>query len=143
MRNCVFLALIILCAAACGPIVPATTPPQLNHTPGAPVIVTWDTYTASEFSAHYPSGWTVITSPAFSTTWVVFTSPDEQAVIVLALDPNDTQVMPPQESDRSLQRESVEIPLNDGRTLTAVLAAPSDKGQVFRPVFEQMIASVQ
>lgn len=139
----IILLLVVLLIGACGSIVPATTPPQLDDTPGPPVVVTWDTYTAVEFSVQYPPDWTVVTSPAFSPTWVVFTSPDQQAVIVLALNPDDTQVTPPVAAESPLQREEVTVTLADETMLTAALIAPSGEWEGLLSNFTRLIETIE
>lgn len=128
-----------LVLSACTALAPAQTPPQLDNTPGPPVVVTWNTYAAPEFSTFYPAGWTVITSPATSQRWVVFISPDEQAVMVLALNRDDTQVTPPVQGDSAPRRAERTVVLSGGQTLHAALIAPPENWDSLWQLFERMV----
>ena len=50
-KTLIYLYYSLLCVVmgACAPLVPATTPPQLAHTPGAFVVVTDKTFDAGMF----------------------------------------------------------------------------------------------
>lgn len=87
MRLCwIFLLLV-----GCGPIVPATTPPQLANTPGASIRITSDRVQTESFSVRYPDGWRVVKiSPAVAPLRLVFVAPDDAQIIELgttSLDP--------------------------------------------------------
>ena len=74
-----------LLMSACQPLVPATTPPQLQHTPGAFVSLTADSYDAGVFRVRYPEGWRVVkTNIAAAPMAVVFVSPDDTLTIQLS-----------------------------------------------------------
>ena len=53
-----FFALIFL--AGCGALPPADTPPQLAHTPGAPIVVSESRIDAGIFQLAYPPDWRVV-----------------------------------------------------------------------------------
>jgi hypothetical protein len=134
----------ILLLAGCGQLVPAITPAQLSYTPGPPVVITDDTYESSLFRLRYPRGWRAITSAAFSEPWVVFASPDEKALIVVAVNPDDTQISPGAASENDeLQRAERTIPLEDNSHLTAALVAPRDSWDSHIAAFERVVESVR
>jgi hypothetical protein len=64
-------------------------PPQLSHTPGAPVRFANGVYDAGVFTVRPPEGWRVITSPAASAPFVIFAAPDNCALILVAVEPMD------------------------------------------------------
>lgn len=131
---------VILCA--CGPIVPADVPAQLNATPGPPVIITDSVYISTHFATRYPGNWQVITSPAFSQTWVVFAT--DEAVIGLALDRDDIAQITPQ-VDHELRRESQVISFESGsdrQVIYALLVAPSADWERYQEIFRQVIESI-
>ncbi len=81
----IFLSLVL---GACAPIVPATTPPQLEHTPGAFVVVTDETFDAGTFRVDYPQSWRVVKTSIASTPLiqVVFVTPDESSITLTQLE---------------------------------------------------------
>ena len=132
----------MLALSACGALAPAHPPPHLVYTPGPPVVVGDSVYEGGAFAVRYPRGWRVITAAAFSTPWVVFTTSDETALIVLALDPQDTQVVPANTPPDDLRRLERIIALENDSSLLAVLIAPRQQWNDFLPVFNHMVASV-
>lgn len=135
-RRCI--TLFVLLVSGC---VPAITPPQLAHTPGAPVIVTANRYDAGAFSAVYPDGWRVITSPAGAAPSVIFASPDNCALIVLGVEPVDVPTLPAC-TDTDFMTETREIDAGNTR-LYAGITAPADQWGTVRGVFEAVEESVR
>lgn len=134
---------LLLLAAACGQLVPVETPPQLEYTPGPPVVVTRNTYDAGPFFVEYPVGWRVITPAAFSIPWVVFMTDDQTALVVLALDPDDTDVAPPNTREDALYRVHETVVLNERLSIHALLAIPRTQQEGYIPVFEQILVSLK
>ncbi|MEM9951903.1 MAG: hypothetical protein AAF846_09900 [Chloroflexota bacterium] len=64
-------------------MIPATTPPQLQHTPGAPLTITDNQIDADWFRLTYPDGWRVVTNIAIEPVALVLVSPDDALVIRL------------------------------------------------------------
>jgi hypothetical protein len=139
----------VMLLAACGPIVPARTPPQLAHTPGPAVIVTETEYRGELFQARYPPGWQVVTSAAFSDVWVIFISPDETAVIVLATDPEDAEITPPAAPERIRRvEETIELGNGSGHDpddfeVIAVLVAPQETWEAHHVAFQRVLATIE
>lgn len=77
--SCFSLFLILF--AACQSLVPAQSPPQLSHTPGAPISITDNQIDAGWFTLDYPDGWRVVTSIALEPLELVLVSPDDAMVI--------------------------------------------------------------
>jgi len=74
--------------SACAPLIPATTPPQLQHTPGAFVSLDDEIFDAGVFQVDYPDGWRVVKiSVAAAPLQVVFVSPDESMTLTLSQAP--------------------------------------------------------
>lgn len=80
MRTLIFI--IVIFSTACAPLVPATTPPQLEHTPGAFVVVTDSTFDGGNFIVDYPASWRVVKSSIAEadTIQVVFVASDENTI---------------------------------------------------------------
>ena len=68
-------------ATACQSIVPASVPPQLSHTPGAPLVITENRIEAEWFSLAYPDGWRVVTNIAEEPLRLILISPDDELLI--------------------------------------------------------------
>lgn len=135
-----------LCAliglSACAAIAPANTPPHLDYTPGPAIVITDQTYNAGPFFLRYPQGWRVITAAAFSTPWVVLTTPDETTLIALALDRQDTRVVPANTPEGDLRRQVRVLSLDSDQLLYAALVAPRNEWETYTPVFDRVIATV-
>jgi hypothetical protein len=144
VRNTTKISLlcIMMLLSACAALAPTNTPPHLDYTPGPPVVITDQTYDAGPFSLRYPPGWRVITAAAFSTPWVVLITPDETALIVLALDEQDTEVVPANTAASDLRRLDQVLPLSTGQSLYAVLIAPQSEWQTFMPIFDRVTTSI-
>ena len=143
-RNSTKILIMSLMAAlsGCAAIAPAHPPPHLDYTPGPPIVITDQTYDAGPFSLRYPPGWRVITAAAFSTPWVVLTTPDETALIVLALDKQDTEVIPANTPEDERRRLDQVLTLGTDQPLYAVLIAPQSEWERYLPIFDHVTASV-
>lgn len=130
-------ALIVMMVSGC---VPAITPAPLAHTPGAPVVVTENRYNAGVFSAMYPDGWRVITSPAGAMPSVIFASPDGCALIVLGVEPVDVPA-PSACADGAYRTEMREIEAANGRVYAGMSAPDAQWDEAMR-VFEAVVESV-
>lgn len=132
-----YLQISIFCflLSACVPIVPATTPPQLKHTPGAVVVVTDGTVDAGVFRVDYPQSWRVVKTSIAATPLmqVVFVAPDESTITV-------TQT---ESVSESIGDDEQFITLDNG-TIIQVLVMPSDDVEDnFSALAEQLIASIR
>jgi hypothetical protein len=74
----------LLLLAGC---VPATPPPHLANTPGAPVIVDGDRVITSAFRVRAPAGWRIILGAASAPPSVTFVAPDNCALIAVSAAP--------------------------------------------------------
>lgn len=74
----VFWLSAISALAACAPLVPATVPPHIKHTPGASVVVTDKRFDAGIFRLEYPRAWSVVKTSmaAADHIHVYFLAPD-------------------------------------------------------------------
>lgn len=126
----------LLSLAGC---VPAHTPPQLAATPGAAVIVSAQTYQTEAFSARYPAGWRVITSPSGEPPFVTFAAPDGCTVILLALEWRPAPE--PAGCNGTVWREASET-VGDAPAVYAALRAPADRWGEAETAFASVVASV-
>lgn len=85
---------IFVALAACAPLVPATVPPHIKNTPGAPVVVTDKLFDAGGFRLEFPRAWTVvITSQAYyGRIHVNFVAPDGGTVFIQQVDAIDASI---------------------------------------------------
>ena len=75
-----FLSVLI---SACQSIVPATSPAQLEHTPGIALTITDNQIDTGWFSLDYPDGWRVITNEAVTQLRLILVSPDDEMLIYI------------------------------------------------------------
>jgi hypothetical protein len=131
------LALLLL-LAGCAPLVPAQTPPQLEHTPGAFVVIDMQTYDAAAFQVDYPGGWKVVKlNEAGAPDRVAFVAPDESAVIEIAA--GVVGATSPAEGQRLITRETN----LQGQTIILSGRADNATWAEFQPVFERVVASIR
>jgi hypothetical protein len=136
---CAFVLCFSMLLSACGRLVPpATTPPQLHFTPGAPVAVTDRLYETSAFTVRYPTGWRVVTAAANQPISVVFVAPDEVSTITLQVGELNNATFDPK-----FKTDVRDIHLANGTLITAIGRAPADSWETFAPVFEAVVASVK
>ena len=80
------LLLIVLIGAGCGPLIPARTPVQLDHTPGPPIRIDGQRISGTSWQVDYPPGWKIVRiNTAAEPLRLVFVSPDEdpaQAIVI-------------------------------------------------------------
>jgi hypothetical protein len=133
----IFLPLWI---AACTPLIPATTPPQLEHTPGAFVSIDDDHFDAGFFRVDYPDGWrTVKTSVAAAPLEVVFASPDNSMTIRIV---EGDAPFPEATPDVAIHERWEQVELADSVTITVIGAAPLEAQNEFDALFDRVVASV-
>lgn len=131
LRGLILAALLL---NACGPIVPATTPPQLQHTPGAFVTVTEARFDAGLFQVDYPKSWRVVKTSiaADRLLQVVFAAPQGSAVTL-------TQADVPSDDDAPEQF----IRLDNGIIIRAQIQPAADPDAVFATAAQKLIASIR
>jgi len=132
-----YLRVIVLSflLGACAPIVPATTPPQLKHTPGAVVVVTNKTVDAGVFQVDYPQSWRIVKTSIAATPFIqlVFVAPDDSAITI-------TQI----ESIGDSSGDNERFMTLDNDTTIQVLIKPSDDADDnFHALADQLIASIR
>ncbi|MBZ0278474.1 MAG: hypothetical protein K8I60_20165 [Anaerolineae bacterium] len=137
MRLCVLGSMLLL-LVGCGPLVPATTPPQLAFTPGPPVVVTDRVLETAEFTVHYPAGWRVVTGAADQPSSAVLVAPDETATIQIQVGALQNEMF-----TDNLQTDIRAVTLANGLPVTAVGRASAEHWGRFLPVFEAVILSLQ
>lgn len=131
--------LLVVLLAGCASIAPVAVPPQLDATPGAPAVITRDSFQNDAFSAWYPAGWRVVTSASFVAPHAVFISPCERAVIGLAIDGDDiAAILPPALRDGDTPRRR----RGEINGVVILLAATSSAFDIYTPVYMRMHDSV-
>ena len=94
-KKCISFMLTLMIVVACQPLVPATVPPQLSHTPGEFIRIDDDRVYVDDFSVAYPEGWRVIKiSMASDPVRFVFASPDNTMLITISANPIVDDVTP-------------------------------------------------
>ena len=118
--------------AACAPLIPATAPPHIQHTPGAAVIVTDNRFDAGVLQLEYPRAWTVVkTSEAASERiQVYFVAPDGGLVFLRQVAADD------QSSGETLN-------LPNGVVLKASVQAADEPSANFASQARQLLESVR
>lgn len=91
MKYLLMAALLLI--AGC---VPATPPPHLANTPGAPVIIDGSWVITSAFRVRAPAGWRIILGAASAPPSVTFAAPDDCGLIAVSAAPIDP-LSPPNE----------------------------------------------
>jgi hypothetical protein len=135
------LAVFALAAlAGCGPLVPATTPPQLGSTPGPAVVVLEDAVIMGQWRVPTPPGWKVVKNstadaPALS---VALVSPDEQMLIIASQSPLPAS---PDEAGRETLFEQRLTAAGSAPLYVMAQAAP-DQRDALRPVWEDFLAGL-
>ena len=134
MSNLRYIILSLL-IGACAPLVPATTPPQLQYTPGAFVVVTNETFDAGVFRVDYPQSWRVVKTSIASTAFlqVVFVAPDESSITL-------SQTKTVSNSTRDTERC---ITLDNGVIVQVVMKPANNADDTFNDLATQLIASIR
>lgn len=89
------LAILFLFAAACSPLAPAVTPPQIQYTPGAFVTLSETRFDAGIYQLDYPANWRVVKLSTADTRnlRVAFVAPDNSAVTLTQVENTDENVV--------------------------------------------------
>jgi hypothetical protein len=136
----VSLSVLTMLIAACVPQIPATTPPQLQHTPGAFVVVDEHVYDAGVFRVAYPAGWRIVKSSVASAPMeVIFVSPDDAMTIRVYA---GTCLILEGTLEPHLTDAYASVPIAAG-LLCLYGRAPVEREAEFRQIFEQVRASVR
>ena len=122
-----------LLLAACSPWVPATAPPQLEHTPGPQYSITATKFEIDRFQLRYPASWRVVylSTAEDRLHQVAFVAPDQSVVMVREVESADESG-----TGRSLL-------LENGVNLSVEVKAADDAPAAFSDQAEQLIASIQ
>ena len=89
------LSILLLFASACSSLVPATQPPQLQHTPGAFVTLSETHFDAGIFELDYPSTWRVVKLSSADAGYlkVAFVAPDQSTVTLTQVENADESMV--------------------------------------------------
>lgn len=129
------LAAYLLLLTGC---VPARTPPQLEHTPGAYIALDGTRYDAAHFSVHYPDGWRVVKlNTAAEADRVVFAAPNELSTITVI-----DGALQDFQSDPAKKTDLRSITFDDGRLITIIGAAPEEQWEDFQRIFDQVVTTI-
>lgn len=120
---------------ACQPLVPATIPPQLSHTPGEFIRIDDDRVYADDFSVAYPEGWRVIKiSTASDPVRFVFASPDNTMLITVSASPITDDVTP--DATKTIREDERDSVYFRGEALV-------EEAEVFEGIYEAVSGSVE
>ncbi len=139
MRRFTAWAIALLVSAGCASPIPATTPPQLQHTMGAVVRLDDNFFYAEMFTVRYPQGWRIVKlNPSVEPLRLAMISPDDTLYIVL-----DTQPIRPEDYPIAGARTTQTTrTLSDGSTLYALGIAPEAAWQPFLTTFARVLDSL-
>jgi hypothetical protein len=127
-----------LVVAGCAPLIPATVPPQLSHTPGTFITIDDQFVGTAVWRIRYPDGWRVVKiSIAAEPVRLVFVSPDEHMLIEVA---ETTPLEATPEPDRINFRDTLSIA---GITLYLGGSTPQDEREIFEGFYQLVRDSVQ
>ncbi len=133
-----FILLCMLLCAGCAPLIPATVPPQLSHTPGTFITIDDQFVGTTLWRIRYPDGWRVVKiSIAAEPVRFVFVSPDDQMVIEVA---ETALIEATPEPDRIYLRDTRSIA---GLTFYLSGSAPQNEGEMFEGFYQLVLDSVQ
>ena len=127
------VALLLLPASACSSLLPATVPPQLQHTPGAFVRLSETQFDAGFFRLDYPSTWRVVKLNTAENTrlQVVFVAPDQSTVTLTQVD-----------GAKADAYENM-LMLENGIALAVQIKASQDVAASFPKQAELLVASIR
>lgn len=132
--------LVYMSIAACTPLIPATTPPQLESTAGAFISLDAEGFDAGNFRVDYPDGWRVVkTSVATAPLEVVFAAPDNDMTIRILEGLHDLPESTP-DSTIYIRHEQRELAENASVTIIgqALIAAQGTFDVIFDNVLESL-----
>lgn len=139
MRRLATWAVALTLAAGCTSPIPATTPPQLQHTMGAVVRLDDNFFYTETFTVRYPQGWRIVKlNPAIEPLRLAMISPDDTLYIVLDMQPIRPQDYPIAGA-RTTQTTRT---LSDGSTLYALGIAPEAAWSSFVTTFARVLNSL-
>jgi hypothetical protein len=122
--------------------VPATTPPQLDYTPGPPVVIAGDVFTTAAFTVTPPEGWRVITSAADAPPGAIFVSPDDSALIFVTAGSIGEPPRPQVNPGTQLQ-DAVETIDGGGISINVYTVAPQADWPLIEAASHRLISSLQ
>jgi hypothetical protein len=138
MRLLCLFSLLLL--AACTPLIPATTPPQLEFTPGAFITVDDEVVDAGFFRVNYPDGWRIVkTSIAAAPLEIVFASPDNSMTIHIV---EGEYVIPASTPDPNIYERRTQLQLSENILLTIFGQAPIEAQDEFNTMFDSVLDSI-
>lgn len=127
--------------SACQSIVPATSPPQLNHTPGASLSITDNQIDAGWFTLDYPDGWRVVTNESVAEFRLILVSPDDEMIIYID-DARNGCAYPESTADASIYTRIDCI--GDDRLQLQISGQVEIEAQaIFDPIFDLVINSIE
>lgn len=137
MRRALILIGVLL-AVGCSSPIPATTPPQIQHTMGAIVRVDDNFFHAPEFTVRYPQGWRIVKlNPDIEPLRLAMISPDNTLYIIM-----DTQPIKPEDypTEGAFTTQTTR-PLAWG-TLHIMGIAPPEVWSTFELTLEYVLATL-
>lgn len=122
--------------SACQSIVPATSPPQLSHTPGASLTITDNHIDAGWFTLDFPDGWRVVTNIAIEPLHFTLVSPDDEMFIIVEVHLGGCSIVQPSQTPGFYSRHECRENLFITATVDVEFQA------TFHPAFDLVIDSI-
>ena len=127
------LLLVAGLLAACSSLVPATAPPQLQHTPGAYIIISNGHVKTSRYQLEYPKSWQLVKQSASDADnlQLDLIAPDGGRVTLLEVD-----------SAGAAERSGV-IPLAEDSFVQVIVYPADESDAAFASQVEQLVSSIR
>lgn len=136
LRCAVFFLLVM---AACAPLVPATTPPQLQIPPGTAVSLDAERFDAGMFQVDYPDGWRVVRqSEANAPVTVTFAAANNEMTILVS----EIAFSIPENTPEPGIYERYQTVRLGGNAVTLIGCAREEEREALDVIFEHVVQSV-
>lgn len=136
LRCAVFFLLLM---TACAPLVPATTPPQLQAAPGTPIVLDAERFDAGVFVVNYPDGWRVVKqSEANAPVTVTFAAANNEMTILVS----EIAFSIPESTPEPGIYERYQIVTSGENAVTLVGCAREEEREALDVIFEHVVQSV-
>ncbi len=136
LRCAVFFLLLM---TACAPLVPATTPPQLENLPGTGIALDAERFDAGVFVVDYPDGWRVVKqSEANAPVTVTFAAANNEMTILVS----EIAFSIPESTPEPGIYERYQTVRLGRNAVTLIGCAREEEREALDVIFEQVLESV-
>ena len=131
--------LLLLLMTACTPLVPATTPPQLQNPPGTAISLDAERFDAGVFVVDYPDGWRVVKqSEANAPVTVTFAAANNEMTILVS----EMAFSIPESTPEPGIYERYQTVTSGGNAVTLIGCAREEDREALDAIFEHVVESV-